>query len=161
MRHFHRALFAVALLSGAATIAHAQVVWGGGGVGASAPHTRVDPVVTTRSPHVRIAQPLQMQVYINGILQSNRLSVDSGSGFAASQQSSSLPQVPSHASGGAWNGSQPVWGGSPAPTGTATRTTIGASRAASASSHAPIAPLPRPSKIVWGTPPTLKGSPVP
>jgi hypothetical protein len=111
MNHLHRALLAVALLSGVATVAHAQVVWGGGGVGASASRTEVDPSTTIRHPHVRTVQSEPMQIYINGVLQTGRLAVD-GNGFSAVQPTS-LPQVPSHASGGSWNGSQPVWGGSP------------------------------------------------
>ena len=155
MNNTHRALLAVALLAGVAAVAHAQVVWGGGGVGASAPRTTVDPATTTRSPHVRVSHQAQMQVYINGVLQTRRLSVDSGSGFSAIQ-SSSLPQVSSHASGGSWNGSQPVWGGSPPAASTTT-----APRATRAETAAPAAATQRPAKIEWGTPSSAKAKPAP
>lgn len=162
MNNTHRALLAVALLAGVAAVAHAQVVWGGGGVGASAPRTTVDPATTTRSPHVRVSHQAQMHVYINGVLQTGRLSVDSGSGFSAIQSSSSLPQVSSHASGGSWNGSQPVWGGSPpaASTTTAPRAapTVPSTRAETA---APAAATQRPAKIEWGTPSSAKAKPAP
>ena len=161
MNNTHRALLAVALLAGVAAVARAQVVWGGGGVGASAPRTTVDPATTTRSPHVRVSHQAQMHVYINGVLQTGRLSVDSGSGFSAIQ-SSSLPQVSSHASGGSWNGSQPVWGGSPpaASTTTAPRAapTVPSTRAETA---APAAATQRPAKIEWGTPSSARAKPAP
>jgi hypothetical protein len=162
MNRILRTLLAVALLSGAATVAPAQVVWGGGGVGASGTRPAVDPATTTRPPRVRVSHPMPMQVYINGVLQSGRLSVDSGSGFSAVQQTSSLPQAPSHASGGSWNGSQPVWGGSPSTTGapTAPRTprTVTSSRTETVT---PAAVPHRPAKIEWGSPSTAKGSRVP
>lgn len=161
MTRIHRTLFAVALLSGAANVAHAQVVWGGGGIGASAPHPTVDPLTITRSPHVRVAHSGPMQIYINGVLQTGRLSADSGGAFSAVQQGS-LPQAPSHASGGSWNGSQPVWGGSP-PAAGATSATRGQRTPASAHAEtaAPAAAPQRPAKIEWGTPSPAKPKPAP
>ncbi len=128
----------LALLAGAATLAHAQVVWGGGGIGASAPKTAVDPAAT-KSPHTRVVAP--MQVYHNGTLVTSRNGTDS-SGLWASQTTTSLPQVPSHASGGSWNGHQPVYGGSPP---------------AAATTSAAAAPRRTP-RIEWGTPTTASNA---
>jgi len=160
MTAIHRALVTVALLSGAARAAHAQVVWGGGGVGASATRTAVDPPTTIRVPHVRVSPPIPMQVYINGVLQTSRLSADSGGGFSFAPQTGALPQVPSHASGGSWNGSQPVWGGSPPTTGTTPRTprTV---RSTPSEITAPAAVPQRPAKIEWGTAAPAKAKPAP
>lgn len=162
MNRIHRTFFAVALLFGAANVAHAQVVWGGGGVGASAPHPTVDPLTITRSPHVRVARSVQMPVFINGVLQTGRLSVDSGGSFSATQQTSAQARAPSHASGGSWNGSQPVWGGSP-PAAGATSATRGQRTPASthAETAAPAAAPQRPAKIEWGTPSPAKTKPAP
>ncbi len=165
MKLTFRTLLAVALLFGAARPSHAQIVWGGGGVGASAP--RVDPVTTVRSPHVRMPRIVQMPVFINGVLQTNRLSVDSGGSLSAAEQTATRAQVPSHASGGSWNGSQPVWGGgSPAPAissgGTARATPHAATlRNATSSPSVAAQPARRPARIEWGTPTVQKGSPVP
>ncbi len=161
MKTTHRTLLAVALLSGAATVVHAQVVWGGGGVGASASHTTVDPATTTRLPHLRVSQPMEMQVYINGVLQTGRLSAESGSGFFAAQQTA-LPQVPSHASGGSWNGSQPVWGGSPlAASTTSAPRSQRAAFTTRAETAAPAAAPQRPAKIEWGASSSAKAKPAP
>jgi hypothetical protein len=162
MKTTHRTILAVALLSGAATVVHAQVVWGGGGVGASASRTTVDPAMTTRLPHVRVSQPVEMQVYINGVLQAGRLSVDNGIGFSAVQQASLLPRVPSQASGGSWNGSQPVWGGSPpaASTAAAPRPQR-AAPSTRAETVAPAAAPRRPAKIEWGASSSAQAKPAP
>lgn len=91
MTHTRRAALAGALLLVAwATLCaqHAPPRWGGGGVGASSG--------AIRETHSRVTF-IEPRVIVFGTPMTN------------------LATVPSHSSGGSWNGSRPTYGGSPPP----------------------------------------------